>query len=286
MPRKLSPSCLWISSDDNDFEHHGAAVLLLIRNKIAKDWKGLCHTLGLDREGRDFHSGHLGLRATLDKLIDSGLIESRDKIFGPYHITDQALAVIHAMGLSLTQAANLPYFSGLAVRPTYGKPTRKEKSAHAFVIMPFRPELRPVFDGPVKKACQALRFSIERADDIFSPKALLDDILAAISGAYVIIADCTDKNPNVFYELGIAHTLGKPVIMITQREGDVPSDVRFLRYILYTPTRSGFVKLERSLRKTLWEISKNIWAAEKGGGGRMPKGRDGFSHPSLHYGKI
>ena len=59
----------------------------------------------------------------------------------------------------------------------------------------------------------------------------MHDILELISTSKVIICDLSGKNPNVFYEAGIAHTLGKEVILITQHESDVPFDLRPLRYI-------------------------------------------------------
>jgi len=56
----------------------------------------------------------------------------------------------------------------------------------------------------------------------------MDDIREAVVTARVIIADLTDHNPNVFYELGICHALGKDVILITQ-DSEVPSDVRHIQ---------------------------------------------------------
>ena len=54
-----------------------------------------------------------------------------------------------------------------------------------------------------------------------------------------MIADCTGRNPNVFYEIGIAHTLGRDVILITQNEADVPFDLRHLRYVQYLNNGEG-----------------------------------------------
>jgi formylglycine-generating enzyme required for sulfatase activity len=54
-----------------------------------------------------------------------------------------------------------------------------------------------------------------------------------IQRARFIVADVTGKDPNVFYELGIAHILGKPVVLITQRPKDVPFDLRTMFYIYY-----------------------------------------------------
>jgi len=78
----------------------------------------------------------------------------------------------------------------------------------------------------------------------------MDDIREAVVTARVIIADLTDHNPNVFYELGICHALGKNVILITQ-DRNVPSDVRHIRYFHYEYTPPGMEQLERALERTL-----------------------------------
>jgi hypothetical protein len=146
-----------------------------------------------------------------------------------------------------------------------------EKAAHAFVVMPFDGRLRPVFDGPVKRACRALKLSVERADDIFSTQELLAGIWTAIVNSLVVIADCTDRNANVFYELGIAHTLGKPVVLITQSERDVPTDITHVRYIKYTLNRVGLGRLEGALKQTLKETIASVWPARQALQSRKPR---------------
>ncbi|HYN16177.1 MAG TPA: hypothetical protein VES66_10375, partial [Terriglobales bacterium] len=73
----------------------------------------------------------------------------------------------------------------------------------------------------------------KRADDIYRPSAIVHDIWAYVKTSRVMLADLTGKNPNVFYELGLAHAVGKPVIMVTQSMEDVPFDLRALRVIEY-----------------------------------------------------
>jgi len=73
----------------------------------------------------------------------------------------------------------------------------------------------------------------------------------------VIVADCTGKNPNVFYELGIAHTLGKPVIIITQSARRYPFDIKHIRYIQYEYTPGGLKSFEKKLAEFLREATKS-----------------------------
>lgn len=126
---------------------------------------------------------------------------------------------------------------------------------NCFVIMPFRPELHYMylfmkqhieitFDGVLCK----------RGDEKILTVPLLDKVVSYIQEADVVIADCTGRNPNVFYELGIAHTLKKDVILITNDPIDeAPSDIRAFEFIRYSlDDHLGFLeKLDRALRAIL-----------------------------------
>ena len=63
--------------------------------------------------------------------------------------------------------------------------------------------------------------------------------MSLIDRSRVVICDCTGRNPNVFYEIGIAHTLGREVISITQNPEDIPFDLRHLRYVHYLNNAEG-----------------------------------------------
>ena len=90
-----------------------------------------------------------------------------------------------------------------------------------------------------------------QGDDFFAANSVISDVWDAINHARVLIADCTNRNPNVFYELGIAHTLGKPVILIAQSKDDIPFDVQHIRTILYDFTPRGMREFESALEATL-----------------------------------
>ena len=72
-----------------------------------------------------------------------------------------------------------------------------------------------------------------------------------------VVADFTGKNPNVFYEVGIAHTLGKTVIPITQSIDDVPSDLGHHRALLYHPNEQGYLELTTEIEKRLKTLFPN-----------------------------
>jgi hypothetical protein len=143
------------------------------------------------------------------------------------------------------------FYVNLTAEPLFGPPSRLAFRPDLFMLMPFTPQMRPIFDDHVKKVASKLELTAARADDFFSRGVVLQDIWSAIYHARVIVADCTKRNPNVFYEIGIAHTLGKETVLISQSLKDVPFDLRHLRHINYEYTPSGMSEFESRLEATL-----------------------------------
>ena len=105
-----------------------------------------------------------------------------------------------------------------------------------------------------------------KADDIYSNKPIIEDVWGYLNQARLVIADLTYSNPNVFYELGIAHTLGKEVIMIAQYITRVPFDVEHVRYINYVyPSKIKQFEsdLERTIKQVLKESTVGIRVTEQ-----------------------
>ena len=135
------------------------------------------------------------------------------------------------------------------------KPTLKSK---LFVIMPFSDRLNPIYEDHIVSVCKKLRYSCMRADLIDCPNVIINDIWSLIYNANIIICDCTEKNHNVFYELGLAHDLGKKVICITQNSDDIPFDITQIRYIKYECNPRGMKEFEVTLRQYLSEENLSI----------------------------
>ena len=83
---------------------------------------------------------------------------------------------------------------------------------------------------------------------------MIQDVVSLIDKSRVVICDCTGRNPNVFYEIGIAHTLGREVILITQAESDIPFDLRHLRFLKYLNNSEGRNELRRHLAERLGDL--------------------------------
>ena len=120
------------------------------------------------------------------------------------------------------------------------------------VMMPFAG-----FDGvyqSIKNSCNNSGFRCLRADDIWDNSSIIQDIFSLIYRAKIIIVDFSGKNPNVMYETGIAHTLGKVVVPLAQVVNDIPSDMVHHRALIYLKNGEGLQALETELAKKLRTI--------------------------------
>jgi serine/threonine protein kinase len=122
-----------------------------------------------------------------------------------------------------------------------------------FVIMPFGPlpGVQELYRDHVEPTVRACGLRAHRADDIFGHHEIIRDVWREIGRARLLIADVTGRNPNVFYELGMAHAIGKDVILLTQDTKDVPFDLTHLRHITYQYSPRGVKDFERALRATI-----------------------------------
>ena len=128
---------------------------------------------------------------------------------------------------------------------------RQNDWPEVFVLMPFTEALRPVYKNHIRKVAARLKVRIGRADQFFGSVSIMQDIWSAIHAARVIVADCTGKNPNVFYEIGLAHAIGKHTVLISQSTDDIPFNLRHLRIIPYESTPPGMRAFEKTLCETI-----------------------------------
>lgn len=125
-----------------------------------------------------------------------------------------------------------------------------------FIVMPFSVEsLNIVYEDFVRPTLEdRCKLRSERGDDVFGSNVVMDDITNSIRRARLIIADLTGRNPNVFYEVGIAHALNKQVLLMTQSIDDVPFDLRHRRALVYEYSPRGCKKLEKDLFENVQSI--------------------------------
>ena len=121
------------------------------------------------------------------------------------------------------------------------------------VMMPFDMEFDGVIET-IKEACSNENMICHRADDLWNNSTIIQDIFELIYCSSIVIVDFTSKNPNVFYEAGIAHTLGKNVILITQSMDDIPFNLSHHRVLKYLNNTEGM----HSLKDTLGHKLRNL----------------------------
>ena len=129
------------------------------------------------------------------------------------------------------------------------------------VMMPFGSDFKPVYKA-IKKAASNTGLECKRVDDIWEHSTIIQDIFNLIFQSNIVVCDFTGKNPNVFYEAGIAHTLGKHVVPITQSMNDIPFDLQHHRVAVYLNNGEGRNVLTESLTtrfKILSNSDNSIW---------------------------
>lgn len=103
-----------------------------------------------------------------------------------------------------------------------------------FIMQPFKAPHGDYYEKVYRPAAEKAGLQPVRADaDIFCTGKIIDQIWSGINAAKVLVAELTTRNPNVFYELGLAHALRKPVVLVSSNEDDVPFDLQHIRVIYY-----------------------------------------------------
>lgn len=133
-----------------------------------------------------------------------------------------------------------------------------ENDKCCFVIMPFGGWLDTYYEEIYAPAIEAASMKATRADDLYRPGNIVNDIWNYTKSADIILADLTSKNPNVFYELGLAHAITKPAVLITASIEDIPFDLRSLRVLVYDKNLHNWgEELRNKITKALIETLKS-----------------------------
>jgi hypothetical protein len=181
--------------------------------------------------------------------IDKGIIVSKSGF------TAQAKAAADSAGIDLIEIDELRRLAeATSVSPEEVPevedtlPDRK----YVFVLMPFDENFDNIFWFGIRGAVEEAGLYCKRAEEIYFTGNVLDTINDEIRKADVIVAEMTGRNPNVFYEVGIAHTVNKPTILLVQNSDDIPFDLRTQNHLVYNPNKI------RDLQRKLSEILKVI----------------------------
>ena len=122
-----------------------------------------------------------------------------------------------------------------------------EKKRRVFVLMPFDEGFDLPYTELIRPAFEAAGYEVVRADDITNQRNILHDIVVAIHESDIVVADLTDANPNVYYELGLAHALERKVVLLSQYPSDAPFDLKSYRIIEYGTRHDKFTGAQKVL---------------------------------------
>lgn len=155
---------------------------------------------------------------------------------------------------AVAQLVDLPPPAPIPISPTaFRIPDEPADPALVSFMMPFSPEFDGVLDA-VRAACGDIHLVCRRADEVWDHDEIIQDVFALIYRSRIVVCDFTTQNPNVFYEAGIAHTLGKHVIPITQDIDALPFDLRHRRALVYSTTEEGLADLRLKISARLQRL--------------------------------
>ena len=125
----------------------------------------------------------------------------------------------------------------------------------AFVVMQFSADYTALFNEVIEPVCTDFGYQVLRGDNVYTNGLIIEDITRSIRECSIVIADITPNNANVYYELGFAHGIGKPAILLSDRNREkLPFDISGFRLLFYDNTIGGKKAVEDSLRKHLEAI--------------------------------
>lgn len=185
---------------------------------------------------------------------------ARDLLELPTSLRANALHSIANLHVESELQRTLKAMNLIQLNPIFGTASYSLEKKLVFVLMPFSDELTRVYNSIVKPTIESTELGLvcRRADDYKTNKAIIQDIWKAICEARLVIADLTYLNPNVMYELGIAHTVGKETILIYQKSESqnikFPFDIGHIRRIEYSNDAVGGKQLQDDLAATVKSI--------------------------------
>ncbi|WP_277970180.1 hypothetical protein [Sphingomonas echinoides] len=122
-----------------------------------------------------------------------------------------------------------------------------------FVLTPFSSDERGVYDT-IKTACSEAGFMVIRGDERRADGDILPQIIEGIVSSQIVIANISSRNPNVFFELGLAMAMGKPTLLLSDTLSDIPFDLQSRRILVFKTVEDLRERLTVALLQTVRAI--------------------------------
>ncbi len=121
-----------------------------------------------------------------------------------------------------------------------------------FVVMQFTEEFNILYRDVIRPVCESYGYKVVRGDDFYTSGSIMEDVTQSIRSAALIIADVTPDNANMFYEVGYAHAINKPTILLSDKKRErLPFDISGFRTLFYENTIGGKSLVEARLKQHL-----------------------------------
>ena len=188
--------------------------------------------------------------------LENIAITSNNSLVGTYlrfgDLNHLLLANTHTDLVASKHVVDYTFFDGLGLNPT----GINVEDGFVTCLMPFHRQYNRIYEC-IKEVCRANDCQCHRSDDKYTPNSILKYTMELILKSQVIIAVLDGRNANVYYEVGIAHSIGKTVILVNNvsRFKDTPFDIKGNRIVLYKDIPNLHMQLDR--------ILKNIYNADK-----------------------
>jgi hypothetical protein len=193
-------------------------------------------------------------------LVDRGVLVAYSGFTADAHAVAQASRVklltyadiaqrsLHTVAVSVSPTS--PSRSRVVSGPASAS-AEERAPLDVFVIMPFAPELDDIYYLAIHPAVEELGLSCARVDEIAFTGSILDELYHQLRTARLIIAEVTQHNPNVYYELGVAHGMERPVVLLTAKVESAPFDLKVINHVTYSNIRELKAKILERLRALL-----------------------------------
>ncbi|MBI1894237.1 MAG: hypothetical protein HYS14_09020 [Candidatus Rokubacteria bacterium] len=132
--------------------------------------------------------------------------------------------------------------------------TADRRPGTVFVVMQFSEPYKQLYQEVIRPVAERFKLAAYHVGEVFGPGLILHDIAQGIVDATVVVAEITPVNQNVFYELGYAHALGKPTILLAERGKQLPFDIGGYRVLFYDNTIAGKRQVDEGFTKHLEAI--------------------------------
>jgi uridine kinase/nucleoside 2-deoxyribosyltransferase len=126
----------------------------------------------------------------------------------------------------------------------------------AFVLIPFKDEYQQLYEAVLEPTLTEAGYVALKADQPALPGDIPEEVIKGIISADVVVADCSEPNPNVFYELGVSHAVGNKTIVLSNDPENLAFYLRQHRVLVYRRDRDGRQLLRANLKQWLHSMSE------------------------------